>query len=40
MNTKSLKVAASRFERRKERTRHDLRDGITIDFVPMRKELA
>ena len=23
-----------------ERTRHDLRDGITIDFVPMRKELA
>jgi GNAT superfamily N-acetyltransferase len=23
-----------------ERTRHDLRDGITIDFVPMRKDLA
>jgi GNAT superfamily N-acetyltransferase len=24
----------------RERTRHDLRDGITIDFVPMRKELG
>jgi GNAT superfamily N-acetyltransferase len=23
-----------------ERTRHDLRDGVTIDFVPMRKDLA